>query len=264
MKKILLFTLIVTAFGCKNQTAETQKQTVETVVKDSASTPSVSGTNCSTKGEIVESFEQNGAKFERFRLVSGDSSEYANKHEWLKISLPNGSCTIMDSIQDANHYGCAFEDWNGDGLKDKVEYYKWDCEVSLFSKTKNDFSDKINGRFSGEQWDFDKTKGLKWQFLEDKMGGTFQLYALKGLEVKIYSEVNFQTTENDGYAIETRNNIVKTADSYTSDNQKVNADKFLLKPKERGEEQYEAMMERWKASVKRYWDKNLATILKEK
>jgi hypothetical protein len=262
MKKIVFLMLVVAFASCKNKTAETQNQAAATATKESVSPPSVSNPKCAITGELKEKFEQNGAKFERFvKKVDPKSESEEQADEWLRITKPDGTCAIVDSIGNGNHYGCAFEDWDGDGFKDRVEYFKWNAAVHLFSKETNTFQ-KIDGSFNGDQWDFDKAKGLKWQYLEDKTGGMFQLYKLEGLVLKPISEVNFQETEEEGYAISVRNDFVLEGLGYKNDSKKMNADKFLLPLKERGEEQYTAMMERWKASVKRYWTKNLGQILK--
>lgn len=239
MKQFLIAATMLAVVGCKNN--PTPNQTATTGAKETASptTAANSDARCAMTGTLKEKFEQNGAKFERFAKPMGSET-----HEWLKITLPDGSCKIVDSIGDANHFECTFEDWNGDGFKDRVDSHKWSKEVSLFSKTKNDFSDKIEGSFAGEQRDFDKAKGIKWQILESKMGNSYQLYKIEGLKVKVLSEVSFNDSDES---------ITIEASATQKEAKPADAKTFLV-PAKNGEDQNEA-------SVKRYWE-SIKTSLK--
>lgn len=211
----------------------------------SAQSQTNSPITCSTVGKLKEKFEQNGAKFERFSKQSNPKSA-EEVYEWLKITLPNGSCKIIGNIQTANHDEVTFEDWNGDGMKDRIDNSKWRKKVSLFSKTKNDFSDKIEGEFCGKQSDYDKAKGLKWQFLEDKFGGVYQLYKMEGLKLRVLSEIDVREDDNGTTQITILKSPSQPADK------KVATKTFLLPPKN-GVNQTEA-------SVKRYWDSIAKTL----
>lgn len=240
MKNILISAAILAAIGCKENTTNTQNKTAETqTATQVVQSSTISTTDCSTVGELKEKFEQNGAVFERFSK-SYDSKSQDWAYEWLKVTLPDGSCKIIDSIGNLNHYECTFVDWNGDGLKDRIDSDKWRNTVSLFSKTKNDFSDKIDGEFSGEQYDFDKSKGLKWQFLEDKRGGTYQLYKMDGLKLTALSEIRISNDDNE-------RNTITILQSPTQATEKEVTEKSFLLPKKNGEEQVEE-------SVVRYWN----------
>ncbi|MFM2266610.1 MAG: hypothetical protein RL757_50, partial [Bacteroidota bacterium] len=77
--------------------------------------PSTAATSadCQRKGKVLSKFEQNNAVFERFQ----DDKE---TQEWLKITTKDGGCKIIDNLKDANHESVRFEDWDKDGLKDRI------------------------------------------------------------------------------------------------------------------------------------------------
>lgn len=249
MKKILIAATLLAVVGCKNNA--TQNPNTATVTKDNTNqaaqtTPAGSAngaTSCASVGQLKEKFEQNGAKFERFSKTTKSDEGGDRANEWLKITLPDGTCKVVDSIGAENHYECTFEDWNGDGFKDRIDSHKWNKEVSLFSKTKNDFSDKIEGEFNGEQHDYDKAKGFKWQVLEGKMSTSYQLYKLEGLKINVLSVINFN--DDDG-------SITIEASATQKVAKEVPAKTFLV-PNKQDEEQREA-------SVKRYWDSIAKTL----
>lgn len=213
---------------------------------------------CQEKGTLIEKFEQNNALFER---LSNEKKDL----EWLKITTKDGQCTILDDIKTANHYSVTFEDWDKDGFKDRIDNWKWDYSVSLFDKSKNDFSRLINGRFNGDQWDFDKSKNLKFQFLENKMGGSYELYQLNGAEKTVFSEINilnYDSDGNDGGNVEIRKNIVRNGDDIKFDTLKMDASLFAAtRPKEN--EEYDVQLARTKKAVENYWRKNLSLFLKK-
>jgi hypothetical protein len=259
MKKILIAATILAVVGCKNNptqnpntttaTKDNTNQAAQTTQPQTTPTDSTNGTtSCASVGRLINKFEQNGAKFERFSKTTKSDVGRENADEWLKITLPDGTCKIVDSIGEESRYSCSFQDWNGDGFKDRIDSWKWHQrkwlqEVSLFSKTKNDFSDKIEGKFKGEQHDYDKVKGFKWQVLEYKMSTLYQLYKLEGLKVKVLSAINFN--DDDG-------SITIEASATQKEAKEVPAKTFLV-PNKQDEKQREA-------SVKRYWDSIAKTL----
>ena len=247
---------VLLSVGCfsKPKEADATTTAAETTMKQNVA---MSAINCQTTGQLIETFSQNKAKFERLALEDKEL-------EWLKITLPDGSCRIIEEdIRRANHFTCEFRDWDGDGLKDKIDNWKWNYRVSLFSKEKNDFSRKVNGVFNGEQWDFDKSKDLKWQFLEGKFGGSYQLYKMTDTQKTVFSEIvltNDYDKEGQDPMVEVRKNVVESDKKPTFEKVTIDAASFLIKPKSK-EETYEAMNERWKQSVERYWRQNLAQFV---
>ena len=155
MKYLLIIFVVLTALNCKPAAPKTENATAaatsaivapkDSIVEKKSTIP------WDAKGKLLEKFEQNNALFERF-------SDEAKELEWLRITTKNGKCTILDDVGRANHSSVSFEDWDKDGFKDRVNNWKWDYEVCLFDKTKNDFSRLINGRFNGDQWDLIKIR----------------------------------------------------------------------------------------------------------
>lgn len=206
---------------------------------------------CATKGTLIETFSQNNATFERFERIKYEP-------QWLKVTLPNGSCKIItdEEFIEANHQRCEFKDWDGDGLKDRITHFKWYYDVSLFSKTDNDFSQFIEGAFNGEQWVFDKAKNLKWQCMDNKWGGTYQLYSIINQKQEIYASLEVTEKENE------QDNVVMTIHSTLGKNGKsvpLNAETFF--PKAPANESYEAEQIRKKNAISNYWRANLDKIL---
>ena len=262
MKYLLIISMIFIALSCKPAAPKMENATAATTSTIIAPKDSIienkSAIPCDAKGKLLEKFEQNNALFERF-------SDEAKELEWLKITTKDGKCTILDDVGRANHSSVSFEDWDKDGFKDRVNNWKWDYEVCLFNKTKNDFSRVINGRFNGDQWDFDKNQNLKYQFLENKYGGIYELYTIKDAKKTVFSDISFSNagmeTDND-YKIEIRKNIVYSNDAVTFDTLKVDAQLYAnTRPKT--DEAYEAQLERTKKVVAAYWRKNLSAFLKK-
>ena len=267
MKLLSAIAFIFIVLGCQSPSPK-QENTVTTnssVVAKNDSVPSQfyveerpqTVVSCDEKGELIEKFEQNNALFQRFK---NEKKEL----EWLKITTKDGKCTIISDIGNANHYSVSFEDWDKDGMKDRIDNLKWDYQVSLFDKSKNDFSRHIDGRFNGDQWDFDKTQNLKYQFLENKFGGVYELYRLEGNKKKVFSEISFsnQDAANDNdMKIEIRKNIVHTRDDVKFDSLKMDA-QLLADVKPKADEAYDAQLLRTQKSVEAYWKKNLSLFLK--
>jgi hypothetical protein len=256
MRYVIFFILIALFTNCKqkeqNSSQIVTKNQVIALSNDSIRVQQDSIT-CQLKGDLVESFEQNNTKFERLRIQEDEL-------EWLKVTLSNGSCKIIydSDIRHNNHHYCIFEDWDKDGFKDRIDKWKWNYEVGLFSKEKNDFSRKINGVFCGEQYDFDKKRGLKWQFLESKFGGTYELYSLKDFKKTTYSEIELSTaydTLNTGPTITISK---KGSNKYN----RFDSKSFFIKAKSKDED-YQIMMKRWNESALRYWRKNLSPIIQK-
>lgn len=164
--------------------------------------------DCKREGTVIDKFEQNNAVFER--LQNKQTSQ-----EWLKITTKEGGCSIVDNLSDANHDAVKFEDWDKDGLKDRINESKWSYEVALFNPKTNDFSRQIEGAFSGEQHDYDKAKGLKFQFMEDKRGGTYELYKISDLKKLVYSQIGVEEDDNGQPSITEVINKKGTTDAST-------------------------------------------------
>jgi hypothetical protein len=193
MRLIFFFILFVSFSSCKQSESKTPPTaTPSSTVSDTTVVANVSDITCATTGALIEKFEQNNAKFELYSIMINDE-----RQKWLKVLLPNSVCKVIhdDTMGWGNHHSLEFKDWDGDGFKDRIDSWKWDYEVNLFSKERNDFSRKINSRFNGDQWDFDKSKGLKFQFLENKYGGIYQLYSLKDTIMTVYSELRITNTD---------------------------------------------------------------------
>ncbi len=258
MKFTCITALIFMVFSCKPPTPST---IATTTVADSTKVDSLpmptGGINCQTQGKLIEKFEQNNATFER---LSNEGKEL----EWLKITTKDGKCRILDDVKSANHYSVTFEDWDKDGMKDRVNALKWDYEVCLFDKTKNDFSRHINGRFCGDQWDFDKSKNLKYQFLENKLGGIYELYRLADTTKTIISQVAYITDydDNGNIRVEIRKNIVETEDAVKFDTLTMDT-QLLAEIKPNDEDGYnDKFFEKTRKSLEKYWRKNLSLFLK--
>ena len=242
--------------------AATKQDNAATTTIDSTAAKNVpivatSGIPCSMTGKLVEKFEQNNALFERLK-------NEAKEMEWLKVSTKDGKCFTIDSIGEMNHYNVVFEDWDKDGMKDRINHYKWDSEVCLFDKSTNNFTRCINGRFNGDQWDLDKSKNLKYQFLENKMGGIFELYQLTGNNKKIISQVDFAADyDNNGATkIQIRKNIVIANDDVKFDTLKIDSQLSTdIMPND--EDGYgDKFIAKTKKSLEAYWKKNLAEFMK--
>jgi hypothetical protein len=229
--------MVLVAFGCNSKP---QNGNVA-----ATSTPSVSTTpqavtvsaDCKRVGTVIDKFEQNNAVFERLQNEQ-------TAQEWLKITTKDGSCNIVDSIGNANHDAVRFEDWDKDGFKDRINESKWFYEVALFNAKNNDFSRSIDGEFSGEQKDYDKAKGLKSQYMEDKRGGTYELYKISDLKKVVYCTI--QVDEGDETtSITVKNNkgtVIKTDPSLVA----------ATKPKAKiGLD----------AAIEAYWRKNESTFV---
>jgi hypothetical protein len=230
----------------------TKRDTLPAVAELAETVPSdTSPINCATKGTLIETFSQNNATFERFERVE-------HEPQWLKVTLPNGSCKIItdEGFITANYQTCEFKDWDGDGFKDRINHFKWYYEVALFSKADNDFSHDIDGSFGGAQWVFDKAKNLKWQYMSYKWGGTYQLYSIIDLKQVVYASIEVkETTDEDDHSIitihETRGKNEKSIE--------LNAETFFAKVP--ANESYEAKGIREKNTIEKYWRTHLAEIL---
>ena len=259
MKSACISAILLLVFSCTPPAIKTDATTANADIPTQDSLITVKqDVRCQEKGKLIEKFEQNNALFER---LSNEKKEL----EWLKITTKDGKCTILDDIKSANHYSVTFEDWDKDGFKDRLDNWKWDFSVSLFDKTKNDFSRHINGRFCGDQWDFDKSKNLKYQFLENKMGGIYELYQLDGNVKTVYSEINFLNYEPDGNGtnkIEIRKNIVRKGDDIKFDTLKMDS-QLYADTREVPNEEYEVQLARTKKAIESYWRKNLSLFMKK-
>jgi hypothetical protein len=259
MRHSIFFMLVLMFASCKPKehsttTAATVTSPMQPVVQDSTDAKKQT-INCQTTGTLIESFNQNNSTFERFEIKD-------KQLEWLKITPKTGGCTILDNIREANHYSCRFEDWDGDGFKDRIDQGKWNYEVNLFSKEKNDFSRKIEGYYNGQQWDFDKTKGLKWQFLEDKFGGIYELYKMNDVKKVIYSHIHFRQPEDAKVPeIDIRKNFKTLNDELKFDVVTFDKSTFLVPKSKTNNDEYVAQLDQWRKSAERYWRKNIAQIV---
>ena len=258
MKLASTIALMLMVLSCQPPTPTTvaTTNTATPTSQDSVSAPS-GAINCQTQGKLIEKFEQNNAIFER---LGNEEKEL----EWLKITSKDGKCTILDDVKSANHYSVTFEDWDKDGMKDRVNALKWDYEVYLFDKTKNDFSRHINGRFCGDQWDFGKSKNLKYQFLENKLGGIYELYRLVDTTKTIISQVAYITDyeDNGNIRIEIRKNIVSTEDAVKFDTLKMDT-RLLADIKPNDEDGYDdKFFDKTRKFLEAYWRKNLSLFMK--
>lgn len=259
MIKNLTIILMLIFVCCRNSNSkfsnstDIQSSKIQTsdinVNKDSIFEP-IEPTSCQTKGNLLEIFEQNNAKFE-YLINNRDEMDF----RWLKVTTKNDKCFVIDSIEVGNQHHSSFEDWDKDGFKDRIYPLKWTYKVYLFDKTKNNFSREIKGNFNGEQWDFDKKLNLKFQFLEDKFGGVYQLYQLKDTTFKVISEIRITSRE-----IEIRKNIVQTYEGMTYDTLPMNNKLFDMLQEEKNED-YNHWVNRTKKSIKTYWANNLSSFI---
>jgi hypothetical protein len=243
--------LAVDAPVTRTDTSKAVATPVAVPVVDGTVASDTSPITCQTKGRLIETFSQNNATFERFERVE-------HEPQWLKVTLPNGSCKIItdEEFINANHQSCEFKDWDGDGFKDRINHFKWYYDVALFSKADNDFSHIIDGSFSGEQWVFDKAKSLKWQCMDNKWGGTYQLYSIMDRKQEVYSSIELTEKMDD------QDNMVMTIHATLGKNGKpVKLDAETFFPKEPANESYEAGELRKKNAIEKYWRTNLAKIL---
>ena len=261
MKSTFFIALLLTGVSCQSAAPKQEVAATATTPTDSTTVKAAvvehkSTVPCTATGKLLEKFEQNNAVFERL--------EDADKElEWLKITSKDGKCYTIDDIRQANHFSVTFEDWDKDGMKDRIDNGKWSYEVNLFDRAKNDFSRHINGRFCGEQWDFDTKQGLKYQFLENKLGGIYELYKLEGATKTILSQVAAMTDydNNDAVKIEIRKNIVETEDDMKFDT--LVMDKQLLEAmKSNDNDDDNTHLARIKKGLETYWRKNLSAFLK--
>ena len=164
--------------------------------------------------------------------------------------------------QRANYHDVSFQDWDKDGFKDRIDAWKWTFNVSLFDQRKNNFSRLINGVFNGEQWDFDKEKGLKYQYLDGKSGGVYELYKLVDTNKIVVSQIDYKTdySEEVPDRIQIRKNFVRTRQTTKYDTLKTDKQLFAdLKPLYAGGE---LQITKAKRIVVAYWQKNLSLFLK--
>lgn len=236
-----------------NATKNTVSQTQSSIVIKDSITVQIEPTSCQTKGILLDIFEQNDAKFEYFINNEKD-------FRWLRVTTKNDKCFVIDSIEVGNQHHSSFEDWDKDGFKDRIYPLKWTYKVYLFDKSKNDFSRLIKGNFNGEQWDFDKKANLKFQFLENKFGGDYQLYQLKDTSFKIISEIRFTRKEDTKSKIEIRKNIVYTFKRMTYDTL-IMDNKLFDALQEKKNEEYDDWVNRTKDNVKTYWKNNLSSFI---
>ena len=260
MKLTYLIALLFFVLGCQSAAPKQDATSAATSSDSTTINAEVAAPktviSCATTGKLLLKFEQNNTLFERL-----EDAEKAS--EWLKITSKDEKCAIIDGIHRTNYFSVGFEDWDNDGMRDRIDSYKWHYEVSLFDRTKNDFSRHINGDFCGEQWDFDKKQNLYYQFLEDKQGGIYELYRLVGSTKTILSQVDYTTDfeDNGAVKIQIRNNIVETKDNLKFDT--LAADKQLLAAmKSNKNDDDNTHFERIKKGLKIYWQKNLPIFLR--
>ncbi len=259
MKFYIYVSLLFAAISCNSKpqtaTVATTTTATDTPSVSNASKAVTTSEDCKRMGTVIDKFEQNNAVFERLQNKE-------TEQEWLKITTKDGGCSIIDSIGRANHFSVRFEDWDKDGFKDRIDQSKWFYEVYLFNQKANDFSRYIQGVFNGEQWDYDKAKGLKYQFIEGKMGGKYELYQIKDLKKLLYCEISLEDPTGDGkhYEIEVANK--KGGMEESLDRTVLKTDPSLIKAaKPLKDEAYEAWLDRTKASVEAYWRKNEAVFV---
>ncbi len=219
----------------------TSTPTVSTPTKAAAAVSA----DCKRVGTSVDKFEQNNAVFE---LLENEKTE----QKWLKITTKDGGCNIIDLTNNDKRESVRFEDWDKDGLKDLINESKWNYQVQLFNAKTNDFSRPIDGFFSGEQWDYDKTQGLKYQFLEGKMGGNYELYKISNLKKLVYSEISLQDSgDGEKYDVKIANR--KGGTDASLDRIAVPTPPALIKAINGGGDK--------KAAVADYWRKNEAVFV---
>ncbi len=256
MKYYVCFVMAFAILGCNSKPEKGNAGT--TTSSPTVSTPTQTAAvseGCKRVGTSIDKFEQNNAVFERLQNTQ-------TEQEWLKITNKDGGCTIIDSIGNANHASVHFEDWDKDGFKDRINESKWYYEVHLFNAQANNFSRSIDGVFSGDQWDYDKVRGLKYQYLEDKMGGSYELYKISDLKKLVYAQISFQGPSDDGgkHEIEVVNR--KGGTDVSQDRTVVKTSPLLIKAARsiKGEDG-ESWSKRVKAAVEDYWRKNEAVFV---
>jgi hypothetical protein len=238
--------LLLVAFGCNSKPQNSNVAATTTPLVSTAPQAVTVSADCKRVGTVLDKFEQNNAVFERLQNKQTDQ-------EWLKITTKDGSCHIVDSIGNANHSAVWFEDWDNDGFKDRLNESKWFYEVALFNAKANDFSRPIEGIFHGDQSDYDKVRGLKFQHLEDKSGGTYELYKISDLKKLVYCQIHVQEDENGKQSIEVVNK--KGGTDAASDRTVIKTDPALLKALK---STTDGALE---AAVQAYWRKNEAVFM---
>lgn len=243
MKYYICFVLALVVLGC-NSKPENGNGAATTSTPSVATTPQAAAVSadCKRVGTSLDKFEQNNAVFERFKNTQ-------TTQEWLKITTKDGGCKIIDSLANANHDSVQFEDWDKDGFKDRINASKWYYEVALFNAQTNDFSRPIEGVFSGDQSDYDKARGLKWQFMEDKSGGTYELYKISDLKKMVYCQIHVNEDEDGKRSIEVVNK--KGTTDASSEGTVIKTDPSLLNAKEAS----------LITAIQAYWRKNEAVFV---
>jgi hypothetical protein len=247
--------LLFVAFGCNSKPQNENVAATSTPSVSTAPQAAVVSADCKRVGTAIDKFEQNNAVFERFQNEK-------TEQEWLKITTKDGGCSIVDSIGNANHDAVRFEDWDKDGFKDRINESKWYYEVALFNAQTNDFSRPIEGIFSGDQWDFDKARGLKYQHLENKSGGHYELYKISDLKKLVYADISIEDPSYEGtnYVIEVANRKGGTDNS--TDRTVIKTSPALMKAvKAINGEADGNWSKRVKAAVEDYWRKNEAVFV---
>jgi hypothetical protein len=238
----LYFMMLFVVLGCNSKPQNGNVAATSTPSVPTAPQAVTVSADCKRVGTVIDKFEQNNAVFERLQNKQTDQ-------EWLKITTKDGSCHIVDSIGNANHDAVRFEDWDKDGFKDRINESKWYYEVALFNAKANDFSRPIDGVFSGDQSDYDKARGLKWQFMEDKRGGTYELYKISDLKKLVYCQIHVQEDGDGKRSIEVVNK--KGTTDASSERTVIKTDPSLLNAKE----------ESLQAAIQAYWRKNEAVFV---
>jgi hypothetical protein len=247
MKFYYLYVLMfLVAFGCNSKPQNGNNAATSTPSVSTAPQAAVVSADCKRVGTVIDKFEQNNAVFERLQ------NEQTNQ-EWLKITTKDGGCHIVDSIGNANHDAVRFEDWDNDGFKDRINESKWFYEVALFNAKANDFSRPIDGIFSGNQSDYDKARGLKWQFMEDKRGGTYELYKISDLKKLVYCQIHVQEDGDGKQSLEVVNK--KGGTDAASEGTVVKTDPALLKAVKSTKDGA------LQAAIQAYWRKNEAVFI---
>jgi hypothetical protein len=249
-----VFVLFVT-IGCNSKPQNGSSAAISTPSVSTALRVVTVSPDCKRMGMVIDKFEQNNAVFER---LQNEKTE----QEWLKITTKDGDCQIVDSIGNANHYAVRFEDWDKDGFKDRINESKWFYEVALFNSQTNDFSRLIEGVFSGDQWDYDKTRSLKYQYLENKMGGQYELYKISDLKKVVYADISIEDPSYEGtnYVVEVTNR--KGGTDSSTDRTVIKTPPALMKAVQAINGEADGnWSKRVKAAVEDYWRKNEAVFV---
>ena len=255
MKYYVCFVMAFVILACnsKPENGNAGATTSTTTVSTAPQAVAVSA-DCKRVGTSIDKFEQNNAVFERLQNTQ-------TAQEWLKITTKDGGCTIIDSLV-GERESVRFEDWDKDGFKDRINESKWYYEVALFNAQANNFSRSIDGVFSGDQWDYDKARGLQYQCLEGKMGCSYELYKISDLKKLIYAQISIQDPMDDGgkYEIEVVNR--KGGTDASEVRSVVKTSPLLIKAAQplKGEDD-ESRSKRVKAAVEDYWRKNEAVFV---